>query len=228
MSRLVPVRVCPRHRGILAAVGAVAVVAVGGCSIVSPSQEGQPAAPALVGSASADGAPATPASRPASASPLTTSPAASVGSADVAADPVAAVSAVAGSWTGTILEPPTAIDPLSQVAYQTDRPVTFDATVTLRACTVGAACGTLEQRTAVWPPTGRPFACAFDLTFRGFYRGSTALAFAAAPIASQSRDCAPVEIVVTPLTSGDAVAVEEAVADGGTFDHGLLTRPQAP
>ena len=217
----------PRHRGLPAVLSAVAVVTIGGCGTMSPGQDHQSAVPAAV-TAPTSSALSTPAYTPPSVPAGAGSPAASVAPADATTDPVAAVGAVSGTWTGTLVEPPTAIDPLSSIPYRTDKEVTFDATVTLGSCTVGAACGTLQRRTAVWPPTGQPFACTFDLTFRGFRPGSAALSFVATPVASQSRDCAPVKLVVTSLSSGDAVAVEEEIENAGTFDHGLLVRSGAP
>ena len=162
---------------------------------------------------------------------LTRSPAAPSAAATptaAASDAAATVAAIAGDWTGTLVEPGSSSGPAASYGIDASSGVTFDATVTIDAtCVMNARCGSLLAHTALWPPTGQPLTCRFDLTFRGFYQGSAALSFDEVPAASQSKDCAAARLVVTPLTSGQAIAVEE-MANGSTFDRGVLTRSVTP
>ena len=107
------------------------------------------------------------------------------------------------------------------------RPPSARTTLEVGACGEGAQRGTLAGHADMWPSTGQPFTCTFDLIVRALYQGSAALSFEGASRTQPAACGLPALLIVTPLTSGQAVAVEET-ATGVIADHGVLLEDSTP
>jgi hypothetical protein len=153
------------------------------------------------------------------------SAAASVAPAAAVTDPLAAVATIAGTWAGTVVAPRSG--GRTYTRYDDPSAVTFDTILTIGTCGEGTQCGTLAEHADVWPFTGQPLTCTFDLVFRGSHGVSAALSFEETRTAQPAACGAPARLIVTPLTSGQAVAVEE-IANGGALDHGVLLETPTP
>jgi hypothetical protein len=105
--------------------------------------------------------------------------------------------------------------------------VTFDKILTIGTCGEEAQCGSLAEHADVWPFIEQPLTCTFDLVFRGSYGVCAALSFEETRTAQPAACGAPARLIVTLLTSGQAVAVEE-IANEGALDHGVLLRTSTP
>ena len=221
----------PDRRRILAVVGAVAVVAIVVAvetdgSGLSLDRSSRPAVPAVGSVAMASRAPsAAGALTPTVVQTRAASAAESAAPTGVTTDAAATVAVVAGTWTGTVVAPRSG--GRTYTRYDDPSAVTFDTILTIGTCGEGTQCGTLAEHADVWPFTGQPLTCTFALVFRGSYGVAAALSFEETRTAQPAACGAPARLIVTPLTSGQAVAVEE-IANGGALDHGVLLQTPTP